>query len=579
MQVFKTVLAAVLFAFSLPGQSYTLSTIAPTVTYPAAVAIDQHSDVFIAVGNRIVRWDSSGTVVTVAGNSAAAYTGDNGPATSATLSGPQAVAVDSAGNLYIADTVNNVIRKVSNGVITTIAGGGSSYPGDNGPATSAQLIYPAGVAVDSAGNVYVADLGHARIREISNGVITTIAGTTPGFSGDNGPAIRAQLDGPYGIALDSSGNLFIADSNNQRIREISNGIITTVTGSGPAGVNLGGFGGDNGPATSALLNEPSGVAVDSAGNLFIADTVNSVVREVSDQIITTIAGGAATSGQLSAPLGVAVDPAGKVYIADGNLNGLRLLTPASASPSIGSVTTAYGTSTIAQNDWIAIKGTNLVPANTPATGVIWSNAPSFTSGEMPTELGPIRVTVNGNAAFVYFYCSAATDAACSADQINVLTPLDSTIGPVEVIVSNNGVASAPYTVNMASISPSFLLLNAGGLIVSTHLDGSLIGPANLYPGLTTPAQPGEIIVAYGVGFGLPAAPIVNGSAAQSGSLPSTPACQVGGYPADVAAALISPGLYQFNITIPPIAPNGEVAVVCSYAGSSTLSGNTITVLR
>ena len=162
--------------------------------------------------------------------------------------------MDSSGNLYIADTGNNRIRKISNGVIATVAGNGTQgFSGDNGPASSAQLYLPSRIAVDSAGNLYIADSENNRIRKVSNGVIITVAGSgTRGFSGDNGPATSAQLNAPTGVAVDSAGNLYIADSGNNRIRKISNGVITTVAGNGTQG-----FSGDNGPATSAQLSYPT----------------------------------------------------------------------------------------------------------------------------------------------------------------------------------------------------------------------------------------------------------------------------------------------------------------------------------
>jgi len=216
------------------------------------------------------------TIYTVAGNGTGGYGGyggDNGPATSAELYAPYGVAVDSVGNVYIADTANNRVRKVSNGVITTVAGGGSSL-GNNGPATSAQLEFPFGVAVDSAGNLYIADTGNDRIRKVSNGVIITVAGNgTQGFSGDNAPATSAQMNYPWGVTVDPAGNVYIADSNNNRVRKVSNGVIATVAGNGSQG-----FSGDGGPATSAQLWNPAGVAVDSAGNLYIADYFDGRIR-------------------------------------------------------------------------------------------------------------------------------------------------------------------------------------------------------------------------------------------------------------------------------------------------------------
>jgi uncharacterized protein (TIGR03437 family) len=249
----------------------------------------------------------------------------------------------------------------------------------------------------------------------------------------------------------------------------------------------------------------------------------------------------------------------------------------STNSAITSVTTAFASPVIAQNTYIVIKGLNLVPANTPASGAIWSSAPSFASGLMPTQLGGVSVTVNNKPAFVYFYCSAATDPACTQDQLNILTPLDNTIGPVPVVVTSGAVSSPQFTANMQAVAPSFLLFSTAGYVAATHLNNTLVGPASLYPGSSTPARPGEQIALYAVGFGLPTNALVNGSASQSGSLPVLPVCQVGGAPAALAfAGLISPGLYQLNLTIPATAANGDNAVSCTYGGSTTPAGDLIT---
>src|ERR1017187_4478868 len=202
------------------------------------------------------------------------------------------VAVDDAGNIYIADDVDNIVAKVSaSGLLTVVAGNAhAGFSGDGGAATAASLSGPLGVAVDSGGNLYIADTGNHRIRKVSGGTITTVAGKgTPGFSGDQGPATGASLAGPSGVAVDSAGVLYIADSGNQRIRRVASGTITTVAGNGVAG-----FSGDKGPATAASLAgpgaAPQGVTVDAAGNLYIADTGNHRVRMVSGGIITTVAG-------------------------------------------------------------------------------------------------------------------------------------------------------------------------------------------------------------------------------------------------------------------------------------------------
>jgi trimeric autotransporter adhesin len=322
---------------------YNGDNIAPTsaeLNRPSGVALDPANNLYIADGYRI-RKVSSGIITTVAGTGVGGYNGDNIAATSAELY-PSGVALDSAGNVYIADIYNNRIRKVSNGIITTIAGTGTNgYNGDNIAATSADLYEPGGVAVDSANNLYIADTDNARVRKVSNGIITTVAGTgVGGYNGDNIPATSALLAGPWGVALDSAGNLYIADPGNSRIRKVSNRFITTVAGNGMAY-----YSGDDIAATSAALGEPNGVAVDSTGNVYIADTANNRIRKVSNGIITTVAGNgcacyngdniAATSAELAGPNGVAVDSAGNVYIADTANNRIRKI-------SNGLITTVAG---------------------------------------------------------------------------------------------------------------------------------------------------------------------------------------------------------------------------------------------
>jgi sugar lactone lactonase YvrE len=317
---------------------------------PYGVAVDNAGNLFIAdLGNNRIRMvTAAGTITTVAGNGTNGYSGDGGPATSAELSIPWGVAVDGAGNLFIADWGNQRIRKVNTaGTITTVAGNSAQgYSGDGGPATSAELSLPSGVAVDGAGNLFIADTNNQRIRMVNTaGTVTTVAGTgTAGYSGDGGPASGASLNDPQGVAVDSAGNLFIADYENERVRRVAlNGIITTVAGDG--GYR---YAGDGGPATSALLDEPAAVAVDNAGNLFIADTENGRIRKVNPGgTITTVAGsginsysgdgGPATSAELFYPFGVAVDNASNLFIAETYNNRIRMVDPA------GTITTVAGT--------------------------------------------------------------------------------------------------------------------------------------------------------------------------------------------------------------------------------------------
>ena len=326
--------------------------------FPYGVAADGAGNVYIAdSGNhRIRKVDATGTITTFAGSAGfrgGGLSGDGGPAVQAHLSYPSGVAADGAGNVYIADSTNHRIRKVDpSGVITTIAGNGpsggsGSYGGDGGPAVDAQLSFPFGVVVDSAGNLYIADAGNRRIRKIdSTGTITTIAGTGEfGFSGNGGPAVEAEISNPYGVAVDGAGNLYIADYGNHRIRKVDvMGMITTFAGI--TGLvrrrRERGFGGDGGPAVAALLNSPAGVAVDRAGNLYIADQFNNRIRKVDTSgTITTIAGngpsgdhgsyggdgGPAVDAQLYFPHDVTVDGAGNFFIADSSNHRIRILTP------------------------------------------------------------------------------------------------------------------------------------------------------------------------------------------------------------------------------------------------------------
>jgi len=309
--------------------TFTTSTLAPGVHQSIKAVYSGDGTNF--AGSTTALEQISITIRPVAGTGIAGFGGDGGPAPRAQLNHPEGVAVDASGNLYIADTDNNRIRKISpNGIITTVAGTGiAGFSGDGGPASQAQLNHPEGVAVDASGNLYIADTGNNRIRKISpDGIITTVAGTEiAGFSGDNGPASQAQLNQPEGIAVDASGNLFIADTDNDRIREVSpDGVIVTIAGDE-------GFSGDGGPASQAQLNHPEGVAVDASGNLYIADTGNNRIRKISPNgIITTVAGNG-TPAILNAPTGIAVSASGNLYIADTGNNRIRVVDPS------GSITT------------------------------------------------------------------------------------------------------------------------------------------------------------------------------------------------------------------------------------------------
>jgi RHS repeat-associated protein len=293
--------------------------IGTSVNSVSGIALDSSGNVYIDAGTRIREVNAAtGIVTTVAGNGTAGYSGDGGLATSAEIRPNQSgIAVDSSGNLFIADFFNQRIREVSasTGIITTVAGNGTAgYSGDGGLATSAELHWPQGVALDSAGDIYITDEFNHVVREVnhSTGDISTVAGNgTSGSSGDGGLATSAELNEPWGIALDSSGNIYVGDYVNATVREInhSTGDISKV-----AGVGYSNSVGDGGPATLAYLYDPTQIAVDSSGNLYIADTSHSDIREVNagTGIIESLDSG---TGYID-PEGLTVDPSDNVYVAD-----------------------------------------------------------------------------------------------------------------------------------------------------------------------------------------------------------------------------------------------------------------------
>ena len=283
--------------------------ISATLSHPHGVAVDGLGNLYIAdtLNHRVRRVDASGTIATVAGTGAAGFGGDGGPATSAALRRPHGVAVDGVGNIYIADTWNDRVRRVdASGTIATIAGDSGTLSGPNG------------VAVDGVGNVYIVDTWNHQVRRVdASGTIATVAGTgVQGYSGDGGPAVSATLNFPHGVAVDGLGNLYVADSQNDRVRRIDAfGTITTIAGD------------------SGTLSGPHGVAFDGVGNIYIVDTWNHQVRRVdASGTITTVAGswwgfggdgGPAESALFNSPRGLAVDTLGYLYIADTENDRIR----------------------------------------------------------------------------------------------------------------------------------------------------------------------------------------------------------------------------------------------------------------
>lgn len=318
---------------------------------PNGVLVDKNGNVYIAEGNRVRVVGNDGRVVTVAGTSGQGSNGDEGLALNTAfrigslgIAEVAGLALDAKGDLFVADTGNDRVREITpDGKMLTVAGSGQpgqsfsspspSDVGDGGPGTRAWLARPRGLAFDEAGNLYIADSGDNRVRKLDpNGTITTFAGTgAPGWTGDGGPAAAAELAFPQGLAFDPQGNLYIADTGNEVIRKVSAGVITTVAGDGSSG-----FRGDGGPGLKAELNLPLGLAVDSRGNLYIADAGNQRIRRLDlSMTITTVAGDgeSADSGDsrpagrsaLNLPVSVAIGNPLDLYIADSANNRIRLV--------------------------------------------------------------------------------------------------------------------------------------------------------------------------------------------------------------------------------------------------------------
>jgi uncharacterized protein (TIGR03437 family) len=416
-----------------------------------------------------------------------------------------------------------------------------------------------------------------------NGTITAYAGTgTQGYSGDGGPALRAEMNNPTWVTVDASGNLYITDQFNFRIRVVNaaSGTITTVAGNGDNA-----FAGDGGLATSASLGYPGGVVVDPSGALFIVDDSNNRIREVSGGIINTVAGtgpagysgdgGAPLQAELDSPFPITLDNAGNLYIGDGDYpndasdNRVRVISGVAAPltkqvPTIGAVVSAsdFGEFTsISPGSWIEIYGSNL------AVGTqVWGGA-DFNGVDAPTWLGGTSVSVGGQTAFVDFI---------SPGQVNALVPSNVATGMQPVTVTVGSLTSAAYNIAVNAVEPGLDAppsFNVGGVeyAVALFADGTFVLPVGAIPGLTSrPAKAGDEIVLYGIGFGpvspnIPAGQLVE----QANSLASF-AMSIGGQAVtNVPYAGLSPnytGLYQLNVVVPANAGNGAVPLTFTVGG-------------
>lgn len=543
------------------------------LNHPRGIAVGATGQLYIAdVDNfRVRAVTPAGVIFTVAGTGVLGAAGDGGSALAATFSDINGLTVDSAGNLYVADSGNRRIRKVTPaGTVTTVAGTGiQGFSGDGGLATDATLNRPSSVIVDPSGNIYFSDSSNQRIRRVApDGTITTIAGNgLEGFSGDGSLATGATMSFPLGLARDQVGNLYFTDGNNNRVRRITpSGIISTVAGDGK-----GRFAGDGGLATLASLNIPSDLAIDFAGNLYIADAGNNRVRRVDlSGIITTVAGtgadgfsgdgGVATSAMLNFPWAVTVDTSGSVYVADRVNSRIRRISgPPLGVPGLPQGAAVNSASfaknlAIAPGSIVTIFGSDFSTAAASAWAI-----------PLPAVIGETSVTFNGIAAPLYYV---------SAGQINAQVPFELGAGLASLQVVRGGTKSPAITVTVASVSPGIFIVDQAtsqGAIV--HADYSLVSGTN-------PARTGESLAIFCTGLGAVKIPVGSGAPSPASQLAETqlvPAVTLGGLTAPVSFSGLTPGLvglYQVNVSVPGGLQPGNVALQIVAGG---VSSNTATV--
>jgi sugar lactone lactonase YvrE len=570
---------AVLLVVALASRVATAQNASPILLQPAAVAYDSIGDLFIADAdrNQIFEITLGGTLTTIAGTGVQGFAGDGGAATSAQLNTPRGVAVGADGTVYVADTGNDRIRSIQNGQITTFAGSGTAgFSGDGGAAAAASLNEPGSLAIDSTGALLICDRENQRIRRVSNGVITTVAGDgIQGFSGDGGPATSAELNEPSGIAVGAGAVIFIADTGNGRVRAISSqGMISTFAGTG-----VNGYGGDGGQATAAQLNHPSGVGIDPLGELLIADQNNQRVRRVgANGIIVSLAGsgtqgvnsdgtvagaaalnspGAVTASVFGWPLfsdpanhtlralmsdGKLYQPAGLVsrtttlnQTSPGAVYGTAFATLTASSSSagtpLGTVVWADGGAQVGKAT--LVQGTSNVPLPTLSAGSHTLTAvyqgdgvhPSATaSSTIDVAPAPLIATANDASAIYGAPLPSLTgtlagvlaqDVGDAEPIFTASAPLLPSVGSYAINAALTGRASANYTISLSSASGSLTVSPAPVNITVSPVAGAYAGlPLELMAQVasTTQGVPTGTVAFLDGGAVVASATLVNGSA-------------------------------------------------------------------
>jgi uncharacterized protein (TIGR03437 family) len=578
------------------------------LNYPAGLTLTSKGFLYIAdQGNHRIRVvDTNNYIGTIIGTGVNGYSGDSGDPLDAELRYPSATLILDSGYILVADTLNHIIRSAKpGGQIFTWAGNSTAgFSGDykadgpdtdlnadvSGVATSAQLYRPTDLARDSIGNIFIADSNNNRIRRVDHDdLILTIAGSSStGYSGDEGRAIDAALSHPTGIVIDAKDNLYIADKENHRIRKVTltndpdTTIISTIAGTGDAG-----FGGDGGLAVNAKLNYPCCVALDGQGNLLIGDTSNNRLRrlDLSTGVISTIAGNGkfgdtfdgslATTAKLRFPTYMTVRSTDQaVFFSDSNNNRVKLLVPVTENVTYGPTLDANGVSTEAAygalaspapGSWIELRGVNLATATRSWT------AADFVNGQAPTVLEGTYVMIGGQPAYI---------GSVSPTLVRAQVPSTALTGKQTLTLTTPYGTTPNYTVTISATQPALQTPYAfyvGGkqYLAAQFSDGTYAMPKGTVSGVTSRAAvPGEVLTIYGEGFGDVTPAVTPGTLVSSdNALVNTVTVKFGDATAEVVYAGLARnevGKYMFRVVVPSSSPSGTVQVRFFINGSELM---------